>query len=243
MGTGTTILPIISGKINTFSFFHNYVNTFGRDKVLIQLEDNKLVMIEIDSISYEIKRTRTILYMNKLISGLAELDLYFRECNLFPEMSCGVNFGTFNSIFVTFQDLFSKTRILMQVNTDDEFQTIEVIPITSVFKENRKFVNVSVNKNIAFTDVKQIQGMNLYIVYIDYIPKKESELRGIKVAVSRDEKNELGNFCSKELLDTKYPVIDLWTNEHILFSKLPEDVIDTKINFSTGLTFLKFRTN
>jgi len=240
MATGQTIIPILSGDIKSFAFFHNYVSTSNQDRVLVQLEDSKLIMLKIDSSLYKITRTRPVLYMTKLISELSKVGMNFRECNLFPETSCGVDFGTYHSVFITLQDSFSKTRIMVQINTDDEFQTVDVIPITSIFTETRKFINISVNKNIAFTDLKQTQDMDVYIIYIDYIPKKEPEIKGIKIAVSQDEKDELRNFCSAELLDTKYPVVDVWTNEHILFTKLPQDVTDVKINFSTGLTFLKF---
>jgi len=240
MQVGTTIIPIMSGKINSFAFFHNYTKIIGREKVLVQLEDNKLIMMDIDSKAYKILRTRPILYMSKLLSRLSDLDIHFRGCNLFPETSCGVDFGTYQSIFLTLINSFTKTRFLVQINTDDEFQTVEVVPMTSIFTENRKLINVSVNEDIVFTDIKKIQGMSIYIVYIDYVPNKEPEIRGIKIAVSKAEKDELKDFCPEELLNTKYPVVDLWTNEHILFSKLTKDVVDTKINFSTGLTFLKF---
>jgi len=239
MPTDQNMQAIVSGRIQSFSFFHNYTEILGMDRVLIHLEDNKLIYVKIDPDSHAILERKSILYKNKLVQALLPFRGLLANAKLVPLKITGVHFDSYDVIFVIFENTESNEQFLTQINTDDDFESAEVI-VVDPFPEHKEFVNVSVNQNIAFTDYKRTTNIDIYIVYIDYVEKKAPEIRGMRVVVTEDEKDELKDCIDLDFPYTKYPVIDKWSEKDILFSKLPQDTTDVKIDFSTGLSFLKF---
>lgn len=247
MTTSEPIVPIISGNVRFFCFFHKYTNvTNSLDRLLVLLEDNNIVFVEIDPISYSITNRRKIHYKSKMLLALNSDETTNITCSSFELISLslyGVEFTDYQVIFAYFENVNTGQKFVMQINSDDLFRSLEIVSLAGCFEEDEEFLSAFVNRNIVFTDNKRIDMDEVYLVYRKQHENKEGDIRAKSVAITDEQKQELRDKVPIYIPPTKYPIVDRWTNLDVLLSKIPKDTIDTRAFFSTGLTFLRFGSN
>jgi len=244
MPTDKTIVGLTSGNIRSFSFFHNYYEEdLTKCKILVLLEDNKLLFIDMDADSQTVLTRKFVLYKNKLLQvlneGKEDWEL-IKSANLVTLSGYGFDFKDFHCLFIYMSIPTSGSTFLFQVNTDDLFNTVEVIAYPNLLQEEETFINVFPARNLIFTDNRTVDSREVYIIYLKKQEGRKPTLKGIQIAVTDEQKQELASNSSRTFPDTKYPIVDEWTGLNIPIMVLPGDTLDTSVNFSTGLSFLRF---
>jgi hypothetical protein len=230
---------LVSGAIDSFIFLHEYrKNKF--DDILIILENNTLMYLQTDSDNEKVICRKSILYKDTCVELLKAKDKSVTKQSILLKNCFGVTFSEQEkTIFVVYEHKRTQKTYLLQISTNDLFESSSIFVITTFFGLlDYRIMDLFIRENFIYTDTKTSSTKDVFITYLD---KSENSIRGVWVFCTEEEKQSFREeFPNVDFPDNEFPVVDIWSGEYPMFTKLSQDSKDVKLNFSKGLAFIKF---
>jgi|GEM_PF-4991054 len=250
----STMIPITSDKLIIYQNLHCYKNEIKDEDIVILVSNtNSVSYVVIDREKFIVKYKTRLRFLSRVVSQLSKFVPGIKETDLIIENAFGILDNseypkhTYSSIFFIIRNI-AGFHYVAQVNVKDHNTDLDKIQISVIFDDKifdtlNIILEIMSRDSIMFSDTKSKATYDNYLLYIDTNDTgdlKHSQIKGIHVLVSEEEKEEFAEKNNIELPYSKFAVVDIWTGKHEVIMNVPAGAKSVKFSFSTGMGMFSF---
>ena len=242
----SNLLPLYSSEMNLVKEIHRYGKVYQDDffDMFICVDSLSIMYCYIiDKVNFKIHKREIVKYHNYVRDSLFNINNEFFEVELkdvdgfWRRDENGVLQIV---IYLYFYDYKGKVYNFQLQYLDMDFETFDFKFLKDISGLYNRMVGLLIKKDFMFNDYKSIRTYDTYLMFIKDVQKgiRGKKVYGYRVLVTKNEKEEYNNKYNKDIKIDTIPYVV--TEQSPIIYALPDDVVDTKFNFSTGLVFTKF---